>query len=63
MQIEVERTPVSEEVREALASRIPQEDDTADFESPPRPLGKCEKCGADLFSIEGFCGGCEPPKV
>lgn len=28
----------------------------------PKPIGKCPKCGTDVYSVEGFCGGCEPWK-
>lgn len=24
------------------------------------PIGKCAKCGCDVFSEEGFCRGCRP---
>lgn len=29
---------------------------------PPKPIGKCPKCGTAVYSVEGFCGVCEPWK-
>lgn len=27
------------------------------------PIGKCDKCGTPVYSVEGFCGVCEPHKL
>ena len=29
----------------------------------PRPIGRCKKCGTPVYSVEGFCGVCEPHKL
>jgi hypothetical protein len=43
------------ELREIIISAIEEAPEE------PKPIGKC-KCGAPIYTKEGFCGVCEPWK-
>lgn len=52
----------------AVCSRCRFEDrDSCDLEEftddyEPKPIGRCPKCRTWVYSVEGFCGTCEPWK-
>ena len=41
----------------ALIRRVRAEEREAQ-EDAPAPIGTCPKCGAAIYTHEGFCGGC-----